>query len=111
VKPYPLEFNNAASNNASPNLPSKAAKQPRLRPTPEMQDRLRYLLSRRDDGTLTPEEVQALDEYERIEHLNHFAQSGESALSGAWGGLATYISEALRREVMERAGDKIFYEN
>jgi hypothetical protein len=47
-----------------------------FRPTPTMQDRLRYLLGRSDDGTLTPEESQELDEYERIEHLIILLKAG-----------------------------------
>lgn len=47
-----------------------------FRPTPPMQDRLRYLLGRSDDGTLTPEESQELDEYERIEHLIVLLKAG-----------------------------------
>ncbi|MDA0866825.1 MAG: hypothetical protein O2890_10475 [Cyanobacteria bacterium] len=47
-----------------------------FRPTPDMQTRLRYLLSRSDDGTLTAEEVQELDEYERIEHLIILLKAG-----------------------------------
>lgn len=40
-----------------------------FRPTEEMQDRLRSLLARNQEGVLTPAERQELDEYERIEHL------------------------------------------
>ena len=40
-----------------------------FRPTLEMQDRLRSLLARNQEGVLTPTERQELDEYERIEHL------------------------------------------
>lgn len=40
-----------------------------FRPTLEMQDRLRSLLARNHEGSLTPAERQELDEYERIEHL------------------------------------------
>jgi len=47
-----------------------------FRPTPEMQARLRYLLSHSDSGTLTPEEAQELDEYERIEHLIVLLKAG-----------------------------------
>ncbi|NJL03011.1 MAG: hypothetical protein HC838_12185 [Spirulinaceae cyanobacterium RM2_2_10] len=47
-----------------------------FRPTPEMQARLRYLLNRSSDGSLTPEEAQELDEYERIEHLIILLKAG-----------------------------------
>lgn len=47
-----------------------------FRPTPEMQNRLRYLLTCSDDGTLTPEEAQELEEYERIEHLIILLKAG-----------------------------------
>ena len=47
-----------------------------FRPTPEMQDRLRYLLACSADETLTPEESQELDEYERIEHLIVLLKAG-----------------------------------
>lgn len=40
-----------------------------FRPTPEMQERLRVLVSRSKDGELTPLEKTELEEYERIEHL------------------------------------------
>ncbi|WP_072622652.1 hypothetical protein [Spirulina major] len=40
-----------------------------FRPTPEMGDRLRWLLDRNQAGTLTVTEQAELDEYERIEHL------------------------------------------
>ncbi|MGF1493944.1 MAG: hypothetical protein ACFBSC_16120 [Microcoleaceae cyanobacterium] len=40
-----------------------------FRPTPEMQNRLQYLLTRNLERTLTPTELQELDEYEQIEHL------------------------------------------
>ncbi|MEM8642251.1 MAG: hypothetical protein AAGG51_26065 [Cyanobacteria bacterium P01_G01_bin.54] len=40
-----------------------------FRPTPEMQNRLRFLLDRNQTGTLTPTEAAELNEYERIEHL------------------------------------------
>lgn len=38
-------------------------------PTQEMQERLRSLLARNQEGSLTLAERQELDEYERIEHL------------------------------------------
>jgi hypothetical protein len=47
-----------------------------FRPTPEMQERLRYLLGRSSEGILTPEESQELDEYERIEHLIILLKAG-----------------------------------
>ncbi|MEB3148592.1 MAG: hypothetical protein VKL60_06165 [Sphaerospermopsis sp.] len=40
-----------------------------FKPTPQMQERLRTLLTRSKSGEITPSEVQELDEYERIEHL------------------------------------------
>lgn len=45
-------------------------------PTPEMQERLRLLLARDADGTLTPSEQAELDEYERIEHLMVMIKAG-----------------------------------
>jgi len=47
-----------------------------FRPTPEMQARLKYLLTRSHNGILEPEEVQELDEYERIEHLIILLKAG-----------------------------------
>lgn len=47
-----------------------------FRPTQEMQDRLKYLLSRSDEGDISPEEVQELDAYEQIEHLMVLLKSG-----------------------------------
>jgi hypothetical protein len=40
-----------------------------FRPTPEMTDRLKVLLSRNQTDTLTTAEVQELAEFEQIEHL------------------------------------------
>jgi uncharacterized membrane protein len=40
-----------------------------FRPTPEMQERLRILVTRSKAGELTNAEQLELDEYERIEHL------------------------------------------
>jgi hypothetical protein len=40
-----------------------------FRPTQEMTDRLKVLLSRNQTDTLTTAEVQELDEFEQIEHL------------------------------------------
>lgn len=47
-----------------------------FRPTQEMQDRLKYLLSRSGEGDISPEEVQELDAYEQIEHLMVLLKSG-----------------------------------
>jgi hypothetical protein len=47
-----------------------------FRPTPEMQDRLHYLLARSKEETITPEETQELNEYEQIEHLIILLKSG-----------------------------------
>jgi hypothetical protein len=47
-----------------------------FRPTPEMQARLRTLLSRSKAGELTPQEQNELDEYERIEHLMILLKTG-----------------------------------
>lgn len=47
-----------------------------FRPTPEMQARLNYLLTRNHDGTIEPDEIQELDEYERIEHLIVLLKAG-----------------------------------
>ncbi len=47
-----------------------------FRPTPEMQDRLGYLMSRSVEETITPEESQELDEYEQIEHLIILLKTG-----------------------------------
>lgn len=47
-----------------------------FRPTAAMQTRLRHLLSRSDEGTLTPEESQELNEYENIEHLIILLKAG-----------------------------------
>ncbi|MGP1386968.1 MAG: hypothetical protein ACTS2F_25650 [Thainema sp.] len=41
-----------------------------------MQNRLQYLLARSLDETITPEESQELDEYERIEHLIVLLKTG-----------------------------------
>jgi len=45
-------------------------------PTPEMQERLRYLLGQSSEEILTPEESQELDDYERIEHLLILLKAG-----------------------------------
>ncbi|NJL00137.1 MAG: hypothetical protein HC910_06040 [Spirulinaceae cyanobacterium SM2_1_0] len=47
-----------------------------FRPTPTMQSRLRDLLNRSAEGSLTPTESQELDEYERIEHLIVLLKAG-----------------------------------
>jgi hypothetical protein len=47
-----------------------------FRPTPEMQDRLRTLLTRSKAGELTPVEQKELDEYERIEDLVIMLKAG-----------------------------------
>lgn len=47
-----------------------------FRPTPEMQERLRSLLSRNSSGNLTAEEEAELDEYERIEHVVMMLKAG-----------------------------------
>lgn len=52
-----------------------------FRPTPEMQQRLRYLLNRNSEGTIIPEESQELDEYEQIEHLIILLKAGNLSTS------------------------------
>jgi hypothetical protein len=47
-----------------------------FKPTPEMQDRLRTLLTQSKTGKLTPRELQELNEYERIEHLIVMIKAG-----------------------------------
>ncbi len=47
-----------------------------FRPTMEMQERLKTLLTRSKTGELTPKEQQELDEYERIEHLIMMLKAG-----------------------------------
>ncbi|MEA5420501.1 hypothetical protein VB712_14810 [Spirulina sp. CCNP1310] len=47
-----------------------------FRPTPAMQNRLTYLLERNNNQTLTPQEHQELNEYEKIEHLIILLKSG-----------------------------------
>ena len=47
-----------------------------FRPTTEMQERLKTLLTRSKTGELTPTEQQELDEYERIEHLIVMLKAG-----------------------------------
>ncbi|MEH2085340.1 hypothetical protein [Nostoc sp.] len=47
-----------------------------FKPTPEMQERLRILLTRSNAGELTPTELKELDEYERIEHLVVMIKAG-----------------------------------
>lgn len=50
-----------------------------FQPTPQMQDRLRTLVTRAKAGELTPIELKELDEYERIEHLIVMIKSGNLA--------------------------------
>lgn len=45
-------------------------------PPPEVQARLRTLLERSAQGSLSPAEVAELDEYERIEHLMVMIKAG-----------------------------------
>jgi hypothetical protein len=47
-----------------------------FRPTPEMQEHLKLLLSANKSGVLTESERFELDEYERIEHLIVMLKSG-----------------------------------
>jgi hypothetical protein len=47
-----------------------------FRPTPEMLERLRILISKSRTGDLTTHELGELDEYERIEHLIVMLKSG-----------------------------------
>lgn len=47
-----------------------------FKPTPEMQDRLRTLLTHSKAGKLTPRELKELDEYEHIEHLIVMIKAG-----------------------------------
>jgi len=47
-----------------------------FKPTPEMQERLRTLLTRSKADELTPTELKELDEYERIEHLVVMIKAG-----------------------------------
>ncbi len=47
-----------------------------FRPTSEMQNRLRYLVNREQEGILTPEEAQELNDYEHIEHLIVLLKAG-----------------------------------
>ena len=47
-----------------------------FRPTPEMQHRLAYLLDQNSNGSITPEQSQELDEYERIELLIILLKAG-----------------------------------
>jgi len=53
-----------------------------FQPTPQMQDRLRTLVTRAKAGELTPIELKELDEYERIEHLIVMIKSGNLAYLG-----------------------------
>jgi len=47
-----------------------------FKPTPEMQDRLRSLLSRNKAGDLASGEASELNEYERIEHIMIMLKAG-----------------------------------
>ncbi|MEL7069634.1 MAG: hypothetical protein AAGN15_13395 [Cyanobacteria bacterium J06581_3] len=47
-----------------------------FRPTAEMQERLKYLLTKEEQSSLGPNERQELDEYERIEHLIIMLKTG-----------------------------------
>ncbi|MGA1262958.1 MAG: hypothetical protein ACO331_03495 [Prochlorothrix sp.] len=47
-----------------------------FRPTPAMQERLRTLLDRNANTTLTPIEAQELESYERLEHLVILLKAG-----------------------------------
>ena len=47
-----------------------------FRPTAQMQERLKTLLTRSKTGELTPIEQQELNEYERIEHLIVMLKAG-----------------------------------
>ncbi len=58
---------------ASNPTPQKIAE---FKPTSEMQERLRILLTRSKAGELTPSELKELDEYERIEHLVVMIKAG-----------------------------------
>ena len=48
-------------------------------PTPEMQERLRTLITRCKTDELTPNEIKELDEYEQIEHLIVLIKTGNLA--------------------------------
>lgn len=47
-----------------------------FRPNPEMQERLRFLLSRNESGDLTASEAAELKEYEQIEHIVIMLKAG-----------------------------------
>jgi hypothetical protein len=49
-----------------------------FRPTLEMQERLRFLISKEKDGNLSRDEQQELSEYEKIEHLIIMLKTGAS---------------------------------
>ncbi|MBD2486368.1 hypothetical protein [Aulosira sp. FACHB-615] len=50
-----------------------------FQPTPQMQERLRTLVTRSKAGELTPVELKELDEYEKIEHLMIMIKTGNLA--------------------------------
>lgn len=65
-----------ASNEETMATNPSAAEIMAVGPTVQMQERLRALLERSHAGALTPSEEQALDEYERIEHLMILIKTG-----------------------------------
>jgi 5-methylcytosine-specific restriction endonuclease McrA len=74
-----------------------------------MANRLRTLLGRESEGEITMVETAELDGYERLEHLMVMIKSGNlQHLTGAQG-FVTYVPAALRREVVERAGNRCEY--
>jgi len=54
-----------------------------FQPTPQMQERLRTLVTRSKAGELTPIELKELDEYERIEHLMVMIKAGNLTYLGS----------------------------
>ncbi|AFY41353.1 hypothetical protein [Nostoc sp. PCC 7107] len=54
-----------------------------FQPTPQMQERLRTLVTRSKAGELTPVELKELDEYEKIEHLIVMIKTGNLAYLGS----------------------------
>lgn len=64
---YILDF---LSSNPSPQQIAE------FKPTPEMQERLRTLLTRCKTNQLTPNEIKELNEYEQIEHLIIMMKAG-----------------------------------
>ncbi|MEM6597400.1 MAG: hypothetical protein AAF810_06180 [Cyanobacteria bacterium P01_D01_bin.36] len=53
-----------------------------FRPTAEMQGRLRHLLGKEKESSLSVDERQELDEYERIEHLIVMLKTGSIMSTG-----------------------------